>query len=259
MRISKNIHTASLREKRYRDLAEDEQQSFLSYSLSIDEFSGVSEDEIRESFARMNANNVSLNAEEILNAKYKGEFKWFIIELTRLYREDLLKAGVLSRRDVIRMADTRMFADLISVLEDGFITTKPSNIESLYRRHDREYPQASAVNAVIADAFDIWRQIDGGNYARLARRHIFYTYLAAIIARRDPEWINGGLSSERAMELKGIRATEVSLSALNQALSDEDPDPALQPFVSACSEKTNVDYQKFYRFAYILSALDREL
>ncbi|MGX5800896.1 DUF262 domain-containing protein [Bradyrhizobium sp. Arg314] len=257
-RLSKNIPTTQLREKRYRDLSEDEQEAFLSYSLSIDEFSGVPEDDIRESFARMNANNVSLNAEELLNAKYQGEFKWFILELSRLYREDLLKAGVLSRRDIVRMADTRIFSDLISILEDGFITTKPSNIEALYKRYDREFALSAQYGNLIAEAFDAWRLFDDGTYERLARKHVFYTYLAALIAKRNSNFVLPGLSGEQTEELSGIRQLGLTLASLNQALAEEVPEAALSDFVSACSEKTNVGNQKFRRFAFILAALENE-
>ncbi len=259
MKLSKNIPTIQLREKRYRDLDDDEQEAFLSYSLSIDEFSGVPEDDIRESFARMNANNISLNAEELLNAKYQGEFKWFIIDLTRLYREDLIKAGVLSRRDVVRMADTRIFSDLISIFEDGFITTKPTNIEALYKRHDREFGQAMEYGRVVAAAFAAWREFDGGSYERLARKHIFYTYLAAVISKQNGNNLIPDLSEKQQGELARIRTMGLTLSALNQSLAQEAPDADLVEFVNACSAKTNVGDQKFLRFAYLLAALENEI
>ena len=49
------------------------EEDILQYQI------GVKEEEVREAFRRMNANNVPLNAEEQRNAQYQGEFKWFIV------------------------------------------------------------------------------------------------------------------------------------------------------------------------------------
>lgn len=256
MILSKKINNTDLEGKRYRNLSDDEKQSFLSYSLSIDEFSGVPEEEIRESFSRMNTNNVTLNAEELLNAKYQGDFKQFILGTTRLYREALISSGVISRRDVIRMQDNRMFADLVSILEDGFITTKASNIERLYRRYNVAFGKEEQYGPLIATAMKDWQEMDGGNYDRLARRHIFYTHIAAHIANVDPNYILPGLNPEQAERLNVIRGIGATLDTLNAALLAEEVPEPFERFQYACSQKTNVDDQKFERFAYLLSAIE---
>jgi hypothetical protein len=256
MVLSKKISNPDLDGKRYRDLSDEQKQNFLSYSLSIDEFSGVPEEEIRESFSRMNTNNVSLNAEELLNAKYQGEFKQFILSISRIYRELLISAGVISRRDVIRMQDNRMFADVISILEDGFITTKASNIERLYRSYNITFGKEDSYGPLIQGAIKDWQEMDGGNYDRLARRHIFYTHIAAHIANRDSSWILPSLSDEQKTRLGEIRGFGLTLDALNASLLANAVPEELVPFHAACSQKTNVDSQKFERFAYLLSAIE---
>lgn len=258
LRLSKNIPSAKWREKRYKDLSEEDQEVFLTYDVPIDEFKGVTEDEVRESFTRMNANNISLNPEETLNAKYQGKFKWFIFEISREHREDLLQSGIVSRRDIIRMADTRIFTDLVSILEDGFITTRPPNIESLYKRYDLEFPMAPVYGEKIGHAFKSWHLIDGGNYERLAKKHIFYTFLSALVAKNDPALIVNKLDANHRAELEVIQGIGASLTQLDLALDAERPEEKLSAFVAACSAKTNVGQQKFLRFAYLFSALQQE-
>lgn len=258
LRLSKNIPSAQWREKRYKDLSEEDQELFLTYDVPIDEFKGVTEDEVRESFTRMNANNISLNAEETLNAKYQGAFKWFIFEISREYREDLLQNGIVSRRDIIRMSDTRIFTDLISILEDGFITTRPPNIESLYKRYDFDFANGPIYSEKIGSAFADWHLIDGGAYEKLNKKHVFYTLLAALIEKRNPGTIGSHLDGDRAEKLAAIRSIGASMAQLDRALAVDDPEHKLADFVDACSSKTNVGNQKFTRFAYLLSALQQE-
>ena len=102
-KLSSKIETEELRGKNYNQLSEEYQSNFISYSLPIDEFRGVQPAEIQESFRRMNASNVPLNDEEQRNAKFQGPFKWFVQRAAQRFSEPLRAAGVLSRRDIIRM------------------------------------------------------------------------------------------------------------------------------------------------------------
>ncbi len=103
--LSNNIETDRLKGLRYEDLNEEDQTNFLSYSLPIDQFSGAPEREVRDSFRRMNASNVPLNAEEQRHARFQGPFKWFIIKIGHRYQEALIGLGVLSRKQALRMVD----------------------------------------------------------------------------------------------------------------------------------------------------------
>ncbi len=269
MRISTKIETQELRGKRYRDLDETLQGRFLSYSLAIDEFTGVSEDEIRESFARMNVHNVTLNSEELRNAKFQGPFKMFIFRMARAFREVLFDAGVISRRDVIRMADTRLMSDIVYILDRGFTTTRPPEIDAIYKDYNASFAKEDDYEEYLKEAFGYWHQNSLANYPRLASKHVFYTLIAAICELLHPGLVTSTLDDDHKTELEDILAMGNSLSALNDKLSasaneegeigEEDGEAAdeasLDAFVSACTEKTNVGRQKFIRFAYFLSAL----
>jgi hypothetical protein len=54
--LSKHIETEELRGRRYNQLSDEWKTRFLAYSLPIDQFVGVPEDEVQQAFRRMNAN-----------------------------------------------------------------------------------------------------------------------------------------------------------------------------------------------------------
>lgn len=137
--LSKNLETEELRGLKYNKLPDEWQTKFLSYSLPIDQFSGVKEEEVREAFRRMNANNVPLNAEEQRNAQYQGEFKWFIVSMAEVYKETLLRIGLFSRRDIIRMIDLRLYAEIALSIDQGFHTVNGLQLDRLYKKYNVKF------------------------------------------------------------------------------------------------------------------------
>ncbi|MEH6718259.1 MAG: DUF262 domain-containing protein [Aurantimonas endophytica] len=265
MRLSTRIETQEFQGKRYKDLDEEFQGKFLSYSLAIDEFSGVSEDEIRESFARMNVHNVTLNSEELRNAKYQGEFKIFILMLAKAFREPLIQVGLLSRRDVVRMADTRMIAEAAYIMDRGIRTTRPPEIDALYSSYEKEFPDQEAYASHMRRAFEFWYNSQLFEFEELNRKHIFYTFLAAIMELQNPGLISGKLTAVQNTIVAEIIASDATLAELNRDIlisksdefTGEVADLSFGKFVEACATKTNVEDQKLIRYAYILSAIAR--
>ncbi|WP_275783060.1 DUF262 domain-containing protein [Pararhizobium gei] len=268
MRISTKVETEELRGKRYKDLDDRLQGVFLSYSLAIDEFTGVTEDEIRESFARMNVHNATLNSEELRNAKFQGPFKIFIFRMTRAFRELMLDAGIISRRDVIRMADTRLISDIVHIIQKGFFTTRPPDIDSLYREFNTDFPSEESLEKTLRSSFIYWHENKLVEFRRFSSKHVFYTLLCAVAERTHPGLVVQHMSADQRAIYEKIMGTHVTLDQLDASLrseistedGDEDvgaltPDPSLSEFVAACAEKTNVAHQKLIRFSYFSSAL----
>ena len=261
--ISNKVGTEELRGKKYRDLDDDMRRRFLSYSLPIDEFRNVSEDDIRESFARMNVHNVTLNSEELRNAKFSGEFKRFIIQTTKAFRNLLVERRILSRRDTIRMADYRLFAEIAVIMDLGFQTTKSDEIDAIYKKYDQEFPLEEEYGERIASAIRFWEEHRLYEYPELTTKHAFYCIIAAIMEFHEPGFITRHLDDHKRSEIDAIKNRGVSFASLNDDIFahkqardlDEDPDVHFPAFVSASTVKTNVGTEKFIRFAFMLAAL----
>lgn len=68
-RISK-IHNEEFGGMTYSELPEDVQTEFLKYELSVDLLLDLPDRDILDIFARLNTYSVSLNKQELFNAKY---------------------------------------------------------------------------------------------------------------------------------------------------------------------------------------------
>ena len=96
-----------------------------------------------------------LNDEEQRNARYQGPFKWAIIALAGEFKEVFFKLGLFSRRDLIRMSDLKLYAEIALTLDSGFQTIKAKQLDDLYRKYngtfesEEEYGKKSAMDSTI--------------------------------------------------------------------------------------------------------------
>lgn len=255
--LSKNIETVELRGMKYNKLSDDWQTKFLSYQLPVDQFSGVPEDEVRDAFRRMNANNVPLNAEEQRNARYQGEFKWFINRIAESYKEFLLSLGLLSRRDLIRMTDLRLYAEIALTLDEGFITVKGMQLDKLYKKYNAEFHNASVFQEKISYGVDYFINNEILHQDVLLRMHVFQSIVIAAIATRFDENFEQQAIHTYPAILSAVQQHNYPVDTLISSLREPAAYPALREFVKASSEATNTAVARTTRFLYFKQALSQ--
>ena len=253
--LSKNLETEELRGMKYNKLSEEWQTLFLSYQLPIDQFSGVPEDEVREAFRRMNANNVPLNAEEQRNARFQGEFKWFINSLAETYKEKLLSLTLLSKRDLIRMTDLRLYAEIALTLDTGFITVKGEQLDKLYKKYNTTFDVADDFKEKITYGIEYFINNETLHEDVLLRMHVFQSIIIATIALKY-----GGEFDIQAVEThpetaQNVLAQNFDLETLLSGLQDPEEHPQLTEFVKACTAATNTGAARSVRYLYFKQAL----
>ncbi|SDV04301.1 MULTISPECIES: DUF262 domain-containing protein [Pseudomonas] len=253
--LSKNIETEELRGMKYNKLSDEWKTKFLSYQLPIDQFSGVPENEVREAFRRMNANNVPLNAEEQRNARYQGDFKWFINRTAELYKEKLLALKLLSRRDLIRMTDLRLYAEIALTLDEGFITVKGAQLDKLYKKYNADFDSAPQFEEKIRYGIDFFIGNDVLHEDVFLRMHVFQSIVMAVIAIRYDEEFDRKAREAYPEVLDVIEQHAYTLETLVSALQEPDDFPALGQFIKSNSEATNTAAARAIRFLYFKKAL----
>jgi hypothetical protein len=253
-RLSSKLETEELRGRNYNQLSEEMQSTFLSYSLPIDEFRAVQPIEIQESFRRMNSSNVPLNDEEQRNARFQGPFKWFIESLCHEHAEPLRVVGLLSRRDIIRMADTKIFSEIIHTILNGFVTTKGPQLDALYRQFNTTFDQADLVREYINFCVNEFLQNADWHQRELLRGYMFQSLALVLIDRQ----FQIGLQDRAAALAPDVAAIVANggydLGLLLEAIRDPENAPQLETFV-ASTKGTNVARAKAVRFLYLAAVL----
>lgn len=259
--LAKTIDTKELRGLTYDQLEDEFKTKFLSYPLPIDQFSGVPEDEVREAFRRMNANNVPLNAEEQRNAQFQGPFKWFIVSVAEVYKEVLFKLKLLSQRDLIRMADLRLYAEIALTIDSGFQTVKGEQLNRLYKKYNSSFEEADEFRAKIDYGINFFLSRPGELHDdAFLRPHVFQSIVLAAIDLK----YGGALNKEAPKAGKGLDAllqklerSPFTIDTLASSLREPESYPQLHDFVKASTTGTNTKEARATRFLYFRAALSQ--
>lgn len=253
-RLSSKIETEELRGKNYYQLSEQFKSIFISYSLPIDEFRGFQPSDIQDSFRRMNSSNVPLNDEEQRNAKFQGPFKWFIQRVANRFSEILRVASVLSRRDIVRMGDNRLYSEIIHTALNGFVTTKSSQIDVLYKRFNSNFDIEdlcfSYLELGLKHALDVVRN----NEKEIQRAYMFQSIALIFIDRHFEIGLREKVIETAPDVAANIGDRKIDLAILIDSLRDPDNHTSLSEFVES-SKGTNVGRAKAVRFLYLSAAL----
>jgi hypothetical protein len=276
LRISKKSELLGASGRRYDQLDEGLQGSFLNYQLSIDLFVAATPSEIRQAFRRLNSYTVPLNPEELRHAEYQGKFKWFIYKLSEAVEQRLLDFGVFKIKQIVRMQDAKLWTEFVHALFNGVKTTKAKDLTALYRDFDREFPAspgddsdvdddqgeessagASSVTERVREAMDRVGAMTDLHDGPLMKPHVFYTLLLAMTHVLKPAEKLDGLFDTVERDAIDWQMALVNLSKLANSLETEEGGE-FPEFKFACSEKTNVDTQRKLRVQWLGRALQPE-
>lgn len=255
--ISKNSEVIDARGKRYDDLPEDLQETFLSFRLDADLFTGASDEEIIELFRRINSHTVTLNGEEKRHAQFQGDMKWFVYDLAKMYAPMLERIGVMGVKQLARMQDAKLIADLIFAIEHGIRTTKASDLTNLYREFDPGYPKRPSVETAFRNAASDVMTLPQIAHTAVVKHYNFYAmFLALMHARHGIATLQPLASGGRGLKDPGDM--QESLLSIAEALDeDEAPRGHFRDLWHAAKSKTNTAEQRTIRFKYFLEAVGK--
>jgi hypothetical protein len=253
--LSRTTELEDLKGKTFEELPDEYQQKFIDYALSVDLFVSATEDEIREVFRRINSYTVPLNPEEKRHSQWQGEFKWFIYDLSKKYDQNLIDMGVFRDRQLVRMADAKLFSEITYALLNGITTTSARNLDRLYREYDDEFSASKQVRNRISAAMGTileWTEI---HKTALMKPHLFYALMLALSHLAKPV---EKLLEKYEPKQAGNNAVP-NLTALAQALEEPETAPArFREFISASARTTNDAKRRTTIFQWLCRAIESE-
>lgn len=253
--LSKSLETDTITGRLYSTLDSEDKEAFLTATLSLDLLTATTREDVRQAFRRMNSYTVPLNAEEHRHAVYQGPFKWFLHRLAGRFGGVFVDIGLFNETQIVRMADTKLLAEVCHAILHGLTTTNKNTLDNLYKDNDRVFPMENELTRHLVFAVDqirLWDDIHGGN---LMRPYVAYSLLLAVIHVTSP--IAKLENILRSPKLESIDETKAltNLTALSDSLEDSDVPDGFGEFVVACKSKTNVRSQRETRFRWLCRAL----
>jgi len=139
--------------KSFEDLDEELQQEFLMYRVPVDVILAAERPQLLEMFRRMNAYTAPLNPAEKRHVKFQGQFKWFIVELADKISPLLENFGIVTTKQLIRMGDAELLAELVVILEKGLVNKTEKDISLIYKQYNEQFTEEESYEKLLLDFF----------------------------------------------------------------------------------------------------------
>ncbi|MGL9623282.1 DUF262 domain-containing protein [Bradyrhizobium sp. U531] len=244
--------------RRFNELDEDKQEQFLSYPVSVDVIRNATKAEILQMFRRMNAYTLPLNEAEKRHSSFEGAFKWFVNQLADSLNEFFVSFGVFTNRQIVRMADAELITECVLAIERGVISTSATDLRSVYKQYDREFPYADEYRRKIAEAVGfIGQELDVLRGTHMMKPYALHSLIVALIHSRF-----GIQHIEEQFQVPSIgkfaidpKAAASGLLALAQAHEAKETEGPYAIYVWGCLGGTNRVGRRTARIAAVLRAL----
>ena len=241
--------------QRFSDLDDDSRRAFQQYVVAVDVIRDASQAEIVEMFRRMNAYTLPLNDAEKRHAAYQGPFKWTMLSLAGDLGEFFSQFGVFTNRQMVRMADQELLAEVYMFRHEGHFSSSPTLTRRYYKNGEQNFRESDDFRQQVQEAV----QFVSERFPRLRRTfmmkpYAFYTLLCALIYNRfqtGPQ----GLARPLGAFAHNSAVAEDRLLALAEAHEAKETDGPYREYVAGCLGGTNRAGQRQKRFDAVLEAL----
>lgn len=244
----------------FSQLDEDRKTAFLAYAVSVDVIRNAARSDILQMFRRMNAFTLPLNAAEKRHSEFFGEFKvWVNLQLDR-FSPLFVDWGVLTSRQIVRMADAELVTDLALAAKEGIVSTSATKLRALYTKYDINFDSSYFDERVVSALDATQKELSGIQGTFMVKPHIFHSLISALIHNRFG--LPGGDSATGLAKFGAYYAdVETALNGLRAlaAAHEENDTTRFREYVDAASEGGNRSRQRSVRIRWLCLALRGEL
>jgi len=215
-----------------------------------------------EMFRRMNAYTLPLNGSEKRHSRFQGFFKWFVNRQSDNLSSFFVNFKVFSNRQIVRMADAELLAEMIISLEQGVISISDTILAGIYRKYDGEFPLEVEYEAKIESFFSFISQ----NFSELRGSFLMKPYTLQTLFCAMEHNLEGipGVEDEIGLSPIGAYCHDVDvareqLRALALAHESKDLEGTYKDYVEASTSATTRKAGRIVRVEYLCKALRGEL
>ena len=153
---------------KYENLNIVQQTEFLSYQIGAFQLINATDEVVVDVFKRLNYYGLSLNKQELRHGEYSSDFKWAVEDASKRWTILWDKYKIISINQRLRMVDDELMAQLFEIVLEGVTDGGQPNIEKLYKRYDKQFPNDTVekVNIVLQYIIDTFDEILVGPLTR---------------------------------------------------------------------------------------------
>ena len=151
-------HNRELAGKRFEQLSDEIKSRILDYQFSVHVLPpGTDDREVLQIFARMNSTGTRLNAQELRNAEFFGEFKTSMYETAVQHLPRWRAWAVFTEDNISRMEEVELTSEFAIYMLQGISAKNRGLLDRIYREKDSCYPEKDEIEKrfdVVMDSID---------------------------------------------------------------------------------------------------------
>lgn len=203
----------------FKDLPKEDKEKFYYYSVVVRNLGHLNGNDIKEVFKKINSVNYALNAIEITNALYDGEFITTANTILENNKEIIKRLDIFSINEESRMRDLEFILTLMSIVEEkGYFTTTQRN-EFYIKEFNNKYESKREVIRLFGDIFKLIDEVIEDSYSSWARKNNFLTLFVEL--KRYSENHKIDIAKINSQSLKEILSTFEEQILVNKKEGDE--------------------------------------
>lgn len=249
------LHNEELSGKYYSDLDEEYKLTFLDYQIPVELIKSSDDNVIYDMFMRVNTNSITLNRQELRNAKYWGDLKVFAYRISGNYRNFFDEHNIFKPAQFIRMLDVEYISRLLRVIIEGIKTDTPKALDDFYNRYE-SYNQIEEVEKEFNDVFDTIQEIfnkEGIYSGHFSKPNYLFTLFCLIYHDKyGIEDYNFSLSKKLNYNTLGTK-----LNNLESYLSKDNLSEVEEKFINLHKSRTTNEPERLERIEMFIRYIDR--
>jgi hypothetical protein len=180
-KISKT-HNEDFGGKTFSQLDEEIQRDILKYEFTVDLLQDMPDSEVYDVFARLNTYSTTLNAQELRNAQFFGDFKTTVYTLAKEFVTFWEKNEVFSDKQMLRMAEAEFVSELLIAMVEGIRAKEKRIIDNFYNEYDDRFPNRKSLEKKFRETMDTIGEIMGDTFPKSSFRatRLLYPLFCAI-------------------------------------------------------------------------------
>ena len=142
----KAIHNKEIARRPFSALPARYRSQILDYRFGVHVLpSNVDDKQVLQIFARMNATGVKLNAQELRNAIFTGEFKQSMYTLAYEQLSQWRNWKLFNENNIARMDEVEMVSDLIRLMYKGITSKSKQPLDKMYENYEEYLPEKTII------------------------------------------------------------------------------------------------------------------
>jgi hypothetical protein len=182
-KLSKNLSDDEFVGYLFSELPFEMQQQILDYELGFLNIRGAEDSDVISIFSRINSYSLPLNKQEKRNAKFTGQFKSLVYDISSKYYTFWIENKIFSSAQIARMNDAEMTSELLTIMNSGLKGYSNKKVEDIYKTHDENFPDKEkydkAFNTVMTYVGNCYEDEDIKK--QFGKKFAFFSLFVAIL------------------------------------------------------------------------------